>query len=55
MKASDAPHGIKAIMFFTRDEQQKVYKIIKEVVLEGNKDIVLIDARNDNKPSGSKA
>jgi hypothetical protein len=55
MSASDAHYAIKAIMFFTRDEQLKVYKIIKKLSLDGNKDIVLIDARNDNKPSGSKA
>ena len=29
--------------------------ILKKLGIEGHKDVVLIDARNDNKPSGSKA
>jgi len=33
----------------------RVQRILKRLGLEGNKDIVLIDARKDNKPSGSKA
>jgi hypothetical protein len=55
MKASDARRAIKAILFFSRSEQLKVSKIIKDLHLENDRDIVLIDARNDNKPSGSKA
>ena len=55
MKASDAKAAIKGILFFTRQEQIKVGKLLKELKLENNKDVVLIDARNDNKPSGSKA
>jgi hypothetical protein len=55
MKASDARRAIKVILLFTREEQLKVYKVIKELGLENDKDIILIDARNDNKPSGSKA
>jgi hypothetical protein len=53
--ASDAEHGIKAIIYFTLDEQARVEGILKKLGLLGHKDIVLIDARNDNKPSGSKA
>jgi hypothetical protein len=54
-KASDAKHAIKVIMFFTAEEEERVAGILAELGLSDNKDIVLIDARNDNKPSGSKA
>ena len=54
-KASDAKHAIKAIMFFSRAEQTKVTRILKKLGLEGKENIVLIDARKDNKPSASKA
>ncbi len=53
--ASDAERGIKAIIFFSRTEQQRVEGILDRLGLLGHRDIVLIDARNDNKPSGSKA
>jgi len=53
--ASDAEHGIKAIIYFSLDELARVEGILKKLNLLGHKDIVLIDARNDNKPSGSKA
>jgi len=43
------------IVYFTVSERKRVEKILKEVSLLGNKDIVLVDARKDNKPSGSKA
>ena len=54
-RASDAQHGIKAIVYFDRYEQQKVQRILKKLKLTDNPDVVLIDARRDNKPSGSKA
>ena len=53
--ASDAENGIKAIMFFSHQEQQRVESILDKLGILGHKDVVLIDARNDNKPSGSKA
>jgi hypothetical protein len=55
MKASDAKKSLTAILFFTREEELKVTKILKELNLEKDNSIVLIDARSDNKPSGSKA
>lgn len=54
-KASDARHALKAIMFFSRPEEMRVMKILKELNLVGHPDIVLIDARKDNKPSASQA
>jgi hypothetical protein len=53
--ASDAVHGIKAIIYFSLDELARVEGILKKLKLLRRKDIVLVDARNDNKPSGSKA
>jgi hypothetical protein len=53
--ASDAKHAIKAIIFFSASEQEHVEHILDKLGIRGHKDIVLIDARNDNKPSGSKA
>jgi hypothetical protein len=53
--ASDAKNAIKVIIYFTVPELRKVNAILKKLKLEDNNDIVLIDARDDNKPSGSKA
>ncbi len=54
-KASDAQSAIKVIVHFTREELKRVEAILKELDLTGDKNIVLVDARRDNKPSGSKA
>ncbi|QND70830.1 hypothetical protein [Tardiphaga robiniae] len=53
--ASDATNGIKVIIYFSASEKIKVDAILKKLDLTKHKDIVLIDARRDNKPSGSKA
>ena len=53
--ASDAEHAIKAIIFFSQAEQERAEGILDKLGLLGHRDIVLIDARADNKPSGSKA
>lgn len=54
-KASDAQTGIKAIIYFTAAELVKVRRILKDLKLTDSPDVVLIDARRDNKPSASKA
>lgn len=53
--ASGAQHAIKAIIYFTASELARVKVILKKLDLEGSKDVILIDARRDNKPSASKA
>ena len=53
--ASDAPNGLKVILYFTEDERERVYAILDELDLSENSDVILIDAREDNKPSGSRA
>lgn len=54
-KASDAQRTIRVILYFTEAEHDRVIAILKGLRLERDKSIVLIDARADNKPSGSKA
>jgi hypothetical protein len=54
-KASDAQKTIKVIIYFSAAERARVERILKKLKLAGHPDIVLIDARRDNKPSGSKA
>ena len=54
-KASDAKSAIKVIVYFSAAERAKVDRILKRLKLTGNKDVVLIDARKDNKPPASKA
>ena len=54
-KASEAQHGIKAIVYFSEEELDRVNEILDDIGLLGHKDVVLIDARADNKPSASKA
>jgi hypothetical protein len=53
--ASDAENAIKVILFFTAEEEERVAIILNDLGLTGRNDIVLIDARSDNKPSGSRA
>lgn len=54
-KASDAKKSIKAILFFSEAEKDRVESILKRLKLDDKENVVLIDARDDNKPSGSKA
>lgn len=53
--SSDAQRAIKAIVYFSYTQLTRVQRILKRLGLEDSKDIVLIDARKDNKPSGSRA
>lgn len=54
-QANDTKKSIKVIIFFTRQELRRVEQILKRLGLEGKENVVLIDARKDNKPSASKA
>jgi len=47
--------SVKVIVYYTANDEERVKKILKQLKLEGEKSIVLIDARSDNKPSASKA
>ena len=54
-RASDAKKTIKVIVYFSESQLRRVRGILRAIEAEGDPDIVLIDARRDNKPSGSKA
>jgi hypothetical protein len=54
-KASDAKASIKVIVYFSAGERKRVEGILKKLKLLGDRNVVLVDARKDNKPSGSKA
>jgi len=52
-KANQTNKGIKAILYFSESELEKINKVLKELELESEPSVVLIDARADNKPSAS--
>jgi hypothetical protein len=54
-KASDAQSSITVVVYFSKEELARVQRVLKELDRDKDETIVLIDARNDNKPSGSKA
>jgi len=54
-KASDAEGGVKVIIYFSARELARVQRILRDLNVSDSERIILIDARNDNKPSGSKA
>ena len=54
-KAHDTEKAIKVILFFSADEETKVRKILTDLGLSGQKHIILIDVRRDNKVSASNA
>lgn len=54
-KANGTRRSVKMIVGYTADELAKVDRILGELNLTGEESIAIIDARADNKPSGSKA
>jgi len=55
MAASDADRAIKVIVYFSDSEREKVLSLLRELGLDRSRDVVLIDARSDNKISASRA
>ena len=54
--ASDTTHpSIKVVLYFNDLELEKVHRILRRLGLEHDQNIVLIDACDSNKPSGSRA
>ena len=53
--ANDTKRALKVITYFTAQELDKTTAILNELKLASCEDIILIDARKDNKPSASKA
>lgn len=54
-KANRTDKSIKVIVCYTARDQVKVANVLKDLGLDKEPSIVVIDARNDNKPSASKA
>ncbi|MGI2909275.1 hypothetical protein [Tolypothrix sp. VBCCA 56010] len=55
-KASDSIYpSLKVILYFSKSELARVDRILKHLNLKDSPHIILIDACDDNKPSGSKA
>ena len=54
-KANETKFAVKLIVFYTQSEKNKVEKILKDLDIVEADWVLLVDARNDNKPSGSKA
>jgi hypothetical protein len=54
-EASDAKQAIKVILYFTKEQKDRVVRILEELRMSNEKNIVLINARNDDKPSASRA
>jgi hypothetical protein len=53
-KAHRTKKSVKVVMYYTEAELAKVNSVLRQLGLENDKSIVLIDARNDNKESASK-
>lgn len=54
-KASDAEAGYKVIIFFTEQELVRVQGILRELKMDKDQNVILVDAMSENKPSASKA
>jgi hypothetical protein len=54
-KANNTQKSLKVILYFTQEEIDRVRRILRELNLTEAENIILIDARNDNKPSASTA
>lgn len=54
-EASNTNRSLKVILYFSDSELDKVLRILNNLGLVRNPNIILIDANCDNKPSASKA
>lgn len=52
-KANHTRKSIKAIICYTGSDDLKVARTLRELGIENEQSIVVIDARSDNKPSAS--
>jgi hypothetical protein len=53
--ANETRTSVTVIICYTAADQRKVARTLKALKLENEESIVVIDARSDNKPTGSKA
>lgn len=54
-KANETKQSFKVILYFSHEELVKVEKILDDLKIANKDNIILIDARMDNKPSASNA
>lgn len=54
-EANETDMAFKVIIYFSETERDRANRILKEIRIKNKSNIILIDARNDNKPSASKA
>jgi hypothetical protein len=54
-RASDALRSLKVVIYFSESELARVRGILSELGLAGAPNVILIDARADDKPSASAA
>lgn len=54
-KANGIRKSVKVIICYTAEDRSRLERALKELALTGEESIVVIDARADNKPSGSRA
>jgi hypothetical protein len=54
-KANQTASSVKVIINYTREDELRVRNILRELKMESQENVVVIDARRDNKPTGSKA
>lgn len=54
-KANRTHTSVKVIICYTEQDQKKLAEVLTDLELDNDQSIVAIDARNDNKPSASKA
>lgn len=53
--ASDAGRALKVILYFSDSQYEKVRRILKELNIEADPNVIIIDAGRENKPSASRA
>jgi hypothetical protein len=54
-RANNTDQALKVITYFSAEELAKVNNVLRDLNLATCEDIILIDARKDNKPSASRA
>ncbi len=54
-EANRTNKSIKVILYFTDSELERTLSVLKDLELGQSKELILIDARATNKPSGSNA
>ncbi len=54
-QANRTDKSIKVVFYFSASERAKVQRVLKQLKLENDQAIVLVDCRKDNKPSASNA